>query len=81
MKKNTFFLALFLILSLGIYAQEKIHGLAVITEFDDFQYEASDAAIDSLLNQKSGYNKSNNVGSLYEYFKAVSYTHLRAHET
>ena len=50
MKKNTFFLALFLILSLGIYAQEKIHGLAVITEFDDFQYEASDAAIDSLLN-------------------------------
>ena len=69
MRKNTFFIVLFLIFSLGIYAQEKIHGLAVIAEFDDFQYEASDAAIDSLLNQKSGYNKSDNVGSLYEYFK------------
>ena len=69
MRKNTFFIVLFLIFFLGIYAQEKIHGLAVIAEFDDFQYEASDAAIDSLLNQKSGYNKSDNVGSLYEYFK------------
>lgn len=69
MNKNTFFIALFLFFSLGFYAQENIHGLAVIAEFDDFQYEMSDAAIDSLLNQKSGYNKSNNVGSLYEFFK------------
>ena len=47
----------------------KIHGLAVIVDFKDFKYKASDATIDSLINQKSGYTKSGNVGSLYEFFK------------
>lgn len=47
----------------------KIHGLAVIVDFKDFKYSASDATIDSLVNQKSGYVKSGNVGSLYEFFK------------
>lgn len=50
-------------------ASVKIHGLAVIADFDDFQYKASDETIDSLLNQKSGYSKSGNLGSLYEFYK------------
>lgn len=67
--KKYIFLGLFLSLSIGLYAQEKIHGLAVIADFNDFQYKASDETIDSMLNQKSGYNKAGNVGSLNEFFK------------
>ncbi|AIM39020.1 hypothetical protein KO02_21735 [Sphingobacterium sp. ML3W] len=67
--KQHIFLILFLFLSIGLYAQGKIHGLTVIADFNDFQYKASDATIDSLLNQKSGYNKAGNVGSLNEFFK------------
>lgn len=68
-KKNIPFVILFLFFSIGLYAQEEIHGLAVIADFDDFQHKAPDATIDSLLNQRIGYSKSGNVGSLNEFFR------------
>lgn len=70
MKKNFLFLALIFVSYLTGFAQvKKIHGLAVIADFDDSKHAISDATVDSLLNQRAGYNKSNNAGSLYEYFK------------
>lgn len=70
MKKNFLFLALIFVSYLTGFTQvKKIHGLAVIADFDDSKHAISDATVDSLLNQRAGYNKSNNAGSLYEYFK------------
>lgn len=50
----------------------RIHGLAVITEFNDFQYGATTSTIDSLLNQRSGYTRNGHSGSLYEWYKDQS---------
>lgn len=53
----------------SVVVDTKIHGLAVIADFNDFQYKASDEVIDSMINQKSGYTKSGNIGSLREFFR------------
>ncbi len=68
---------LFFIFALQIfcntYAQTvRIHGLAVITEFNDFQYGAATSTIDSLINQRSGYTRNGHNGSLYEWYKDQS---------
>lgn len=50
----------------------KIHGLAVVVDFDDFTHAMPDVVIDSMLNQRSGYNLAGNSGSLFEYYKDQS---------
>lgn len=69
MIKNVYFFLFFIFVSVNSYAQiTRIHGLAVIADFDDFQHTASNATIDSMLNQRSGYTRAGNIGSLYEYY-------------
>ncbi len=47
----------------------KIHGLAVVVDFEDFTHAMPDVLIDSMLNQRTGYKLAGNAGSLYEYYK------------
>lgn len=73
MKKITFTLFFLCIMLIGSYAQVvRIHGLAVVTEFNDFQYGAATSTIDSLINQQSGYTRNGHSGSLYEWYKDQS---------
>ncbi len=69
MKRQIYTLILSL-LSFNLYSQvTRMHGLAVIVDFNDVTQPVSNETVDSMLNQRNGYNRSNNAGSLYEFYK------------
>lgn len=70
MKSKLFYLLFLLTIAINVVSQVKVvKGLAVIAEFDDYIEVEPDSVIDSLLNQRNGFNLHGNAGSLNEYYR------------
>lgn len=70
MKIHYLIIVIIIILAFRLSAQVNVvRGLAVIAEFDDYIESETDAVIDSLLNQRNGFNLHGNAGSLNEYYR------------
>src|SRR6478609_6854582 len=68
-------LILFALLSMVImplFGQTTVNGLVVVVRYNDYKITATNAQIDAMLNQDTGFNLWGNTTSVKQYFKVQS---------